>query len=252
MTTSPVEMEYAKDPETGQPVHIGNAANGLDCGLVCGRCDQVVLAVQGQVRQHHFRHYVPSSCTGWTPHGMALDVLEMRCRRAIQSDHAVPATVVCSCGQPTDVQNLLNINGRSDDLHRETPINRWLPESGRFTPDLTITGPSDPITLLEVVYSHPPGQDTVDLDLPLLEVPVETEDDTVALGDGPIRGGTLHNRPCPHPAPSIPPTATVSAVTLSQCNACYSCRDCGCASPRTEIIYRPTGTNSYPSMVRVR
>jgi len=52
-----------KSLETGMPLHVRNAKNGLSCNTVCYECDQKLEAVQGK-RDWYFRHYDKSNCIG--------------------------------------------------------------------------------------------------------------------------------------------------------------------------------------------
>lgn len=52
-----------KSLETGMPLHIKNAKNGLACNCLCFECEQKLEAVQGK-RDWYFRHYNKSNCIG--------------------------------------------------------------------------------------------------------------------------------------------------------------------------------------------
>ncbi len=52
-----------KSIETGLPVHVRNAKNGLACNCVCYECEQRLEAIQDQ-RYWHFRHYDKLNCVG--------------------------------------------------------------------------------------------------------------------------------------------------------------------------------------------
>lgn len=52
-----------KSIETGLPVHVRNAKNGLACNCVCYECEQQLEAIQGQ-RDWYFRHYDKLNCAG--------------------------------------------------------------------------------------------------------------------------------------------------------------------------------------------
>jgi hypothetical protein len=51
-----VQLPYARREDDGRMVTIGDALKGLACGCVCPACAGKVIAVKGEVYQHHFRH----------------------------------------------------------------------------------------------------------------------------------------------------------------------------------------------------
>jgi hypothetical protein len=59
-----VSMKYAIRPSTDSVVYIDDAANGLACLCVCQKCGEKLEAVQGSVRDWHFRHNVNRDCDG--------------------------------------------------------------------------------------------------------------------------------------------------------------------------------------------
>lgn len=62
----PLNIKYTLDKVTGKPVHIRNASNGLDCNCICAEseCGKIMIAVQGDVNEWHFRHDIESNCKG--------------------------------------------------------------------------------------------------------------------------------------------------------------------------------------------
>lgn len=62
----------------GKLVHINDVANGLSCGCVCPSCGGILEAHQGQIKQHHFKHYSASDCEHGTEsalHIMAKNII---------------------------------------------------------------------------------------------------------------------------------------------------------------------------------
>jgi len=57
-----IEIPYAL--KGGAIVHVSEVARGLDCGCVCARCGDALVARKGVYRQHHFAHYRDSDCSG--------------------------------------------------------------------------------------------------------------------------------------------------------------------------------------------
>jgi Competence protein CoiA-like family len=57
-----IEIPYAL--RAGAIVHVSEVDRGLDCGCVCGRCGNALIARKGAFRQHHFAHQGDSDCLG--------------------------------------------------------------------------------------------------------------------------------------------------------------------------------------------
>jgi hypothetical protein len=57
-----IEIPYAL--RAGEIVHVSEVPRGLDCGCVCARCRDVLVARKGDFREHHFAHYSNSDCSG--------------------------------------------------------------------------------------------------------------------------------------------------------------------------------------------
>ncbi len=93
-------MTFALSAE-GRVVHINEVANGLACGCVCLKCGEKLVGRQGEIRGHHFSHYLASetaSCPETALHRAAKEILlrEMRVRLPDQLEGmaAVPGTEV--------------------------------------------------------------------------------------------------------------------------------------------------------------
>ena len=57
-----IEIPYAI--RAGAIVHVSEVARGLDCGCICARCGDALIARKGNFRQHHFAHYRDLDCLG--------------------------------------------------------------------------------------------------------------------------------------------------------------------------------------------
>jgi hypothetical protein len=57
-----IEIPYAL--RSGAIVHVSEVDRGLDCGCVCARCGDNLVARKGTSRQHHFAHHCDSDCSG--------------------------------------------------------------------------------------------------------------------------------------------------------------------------------------------
>jgi hypothetical protein len=62
-----IEIAWARRKSDGRIVGVDQVANGLACECVCTKCERPLVAAQGDINQHHFRHYADdagSSCGG--------------------------------------------------------------------------------------------------------------------------------------------------------------------------------------------
>jgi len=62
-----IEIAWARRKSDGRIVGVDQVPNGLACECECTGCGRPVVAAQGDVNQHHFRHYADdsgSSCGG--------------------------------------------------------------------------------------------------------------------------------------------------------------------------------------------
>lgn len=61
-----VKLPFGKSAETGEMICIDAVERGLSCQCVCPQCNAALVAVHGDIYQHHFRHYVSAigSCIG--------------------------------------------------------------------------------------------------------------------------------------------------------------------------------------------
>lgn len=58
------QIYYAQHIETEKIVYIRNAKNGLSCNCRCVACGERLEAIQGKVRQWHYRHNTNINCNG--------------------------------------------------------------------------------------------------------------------------------------------------------------------------------------------
>jgi hypothetical protein len=59
---SSVKLAYHR--ATDKILHIDNAKNGRSCDCECIACKENLIAVQGEVREKHFRHDINQNCLG--------------------------------------------------------------------------------------------------------------------------------------------------------------------------------------------
>ncbi|WP_041432525.1 hypothetical protein [Thiobacillus denitrificans] len=78
-------MTFARAAD-GRTVHIDEVANGLGCGCVCLKCGGKLLGRHGDVRQHHFSHYLAIEglgCTETALHKAAKEIIQQEKRVAL-------------------------------------------------------------------------------------------------------------------------------------------------------------------------
>ena len=71
MSKAEIRIAFGMD-QTNRVVHISEVERGRACDCRCPACSGPLMAVQGQVRQHHFRHAVEVACEGALESGIHL------------------------------------------------------------------------------------------------------------------------------------------------------------------------------------
>lgn len=203
-----VEMSWALDTLTGARVEIdSDGPTGLACGCKCaGICGQPVEAVnRGKLpgtyrRTPHFRHTKGTTwCKGPTPHDLAVVIADERLNQDISDGVATMAEYDCDCRDRHTV-NVLQLNGQAVRSVRESLLRNYASTERRIQPDIMLVAKRDGgVATIEVVYSHRPEDYVLAEGHPVLVIPISTEQDARALGDGLINAGRLYNYPCPDP-----------------------------------------------------
>ncbi|MHB1099635.1 MAG: hypothetical protein ACYCZR_08780 [Burkholderiales bacterium] len=78
-------MTFARAAD-GRMVHIDEVANGLACECVCLKCGGKLIGRHGEVRQHHFSHYLATEgmgCTETALHKAAKEIIQQEKRLAL-------------------------------------------------------------------------------------------------------------------------------------------------------------------------
>lgn len=57
-------FKIALHKPTGKLMHVDNAENGLACECECLECGDTLEAIQGKIRENHFRHTTQTDCDG--------------------------------------------------------------------------------------------------------------------------------------------------------------------------------------------
>lgn len=58
------DFKIALHKPTGKLIHVDNAENGLACECECLECGDALEAIQGEIRENHFRHTTHKECDG--------------------------------------------------------------------------------------------------------------------------------------------------------------------------------------------
>jgi hypothetical protein len=144
-----IEISYAL--RAGVIVHVSEVERGLDCGCVCARCGDALVARKGPSRQHHFAHYRDSDCPG------AAESLLHRLAKELLSNAkflALPGYIFRAKSKPRFGRPPVSIE-REILAARRLAINSVAVEQplGPMVPDLLLR--SDEVDLiLEIAVSH--------------------------------------------------------------------------------------------------
>lgn len=85
MPHEPETMTFARAAD-GRMVHIDEVANGLACECICLKCGGRLIGRHGEVRQHHFSHYLATDglgCTETALHKAAKAIIQQEKRLAL-------------------------------------------------------------------------------------------------------------------------------------------------------------------------
>lgn len=85
MPHEPETMTFARAADS-RMVHIDEVANGLACECVCLKCGGRLIGRHGEVRQHHFSHYLATEglgCTETALHKAAKAIIQQEKRLAL-------------------------------------------------------------------------------------------------------------------------------------------------------------------------
>lgn len=62
MTETIIKLAY--HTPTGKIIHVDKSENGKSCNCKCLKCNENLLAIQGDIRDNHFRHETDVLCNG--------------------------------------------------------------------------------------------------------------------------------------------------------------------------------------------
>lgn len=147
-----VQMSHGLNAKTDRLVPVGQAANGLACGLLCPNCEKPLIAKNaGRKREHHFAHaHVADNCgEGWL-HATAKRILWERQQSALAKGRRVSIAWPChECPCGIHKGNLVKGVARVE-IERTS-------QDANVRPDLTaFDGNGQPLSYQEIVVSHEP------------------------------------------------------------------------------------------------
>lgn len=59
-----VQMPFAIDVQTRKIRHVDQVVKGRACNCICFKCEDPLLAMKGEIRQHYFKHDSINNCDG--------------------------------------------------------------------------------------------------------------------------------------------------------------------------------------------
>jgi hypothetical protein len=147
-----IEIAWARRKSDGRIVGVDQVPNGLACECVCTKCERALVAAQGDINRHHFRHYADdtgSPCGGGQETAL----------------HQLAKTIV------TEAASIyLPGNEMRDILSAELE-----PTRGEVRPDVIIVTPLGPVAI-EIAVEHRTGDTKiarlVAMALPAVEIDI--------------------------------------------------------------------------------
>ena len=147
-----IEIAWARRKSDGRIVGVDQVPNGLACECVCTKCERPLIAAQGDVNRHHFRHYADdagSSCGGGQETALHL----------LTKTIVMEAASICLPGN--EVRDIL-----SAELE---------PTRGDVRPDVLIATPLGPVAI-EIAVEHRTGDAKIErlvaMALPAVEIDI--------------------------------------------------------------------------------
>lgn len=143
------EIPYAL--RAGRVVHVSEVARGRECGCVCARCGEALVARKGIHREHHFAHFRDSDCQGAAEtllHSLAKELLSNVRALALPS-YTYRARVKPRFGPPVSIER--EIFAASRMCISSVAVERSL---GPIVPDLLFRSGEETL-ILEIAVSHP-------------------------------------------------------------------------------------------------
>lgn len=170
-----IEIPYAL--REGAIVHVSEVDRGLDCGCVCARCGDALVARKGSSRQHHFAHYQDSDCSG-----AAESLLHRLAKELLSSAKslALPAYIFRAKSKPRYGRPAVSIE-RKILAARRMSISSVAVEQplGSMVPDLLLRSEGTDM-ILEIAVSHRVDRAKMRhlrrMNIPALELSLKAED----------------------------------------------------------------------------
>jgi len=155
-----LKIPFGLHSESGRLVHVDRVPNGKACRCVCPSCRMPLVAKnQGRQQAHHFAHSSDSNsaaCEGWL-HATAKYALYQRIQDALSKPEPIPISwycFICGCSHKGDL--LKKVNGAR--------LEKMIPDAdARIIPDITLLADETPRTFIEIVDSHHPEANTLEI-----------------------------------------------------------------------------------------
>ena len=147
------QLPYGLDLDTEKLVHITEARNGLECGLVCPSdvCrGDLVAKNNGKMKIEHFAHHVTTTaCEGWL-HDTGKRLLWDRIQKALHAGESVEVAWDCKECCCREVRNLLRSAARVE-------LEPTLEGEATIRPDVvTFNDVGAATAIVEIVVTHAP------------------------------------------------------------------------------------------------
>jgi hypothetical protein len=170
-----IEIPYAL--RAGVIVHVSEVDRGLECGCVCARCGDALVARKGTSRQHHFAHYRDSDCSG------AAESLLHRLAKELLSNAkslALPAYIFRAKSKPRFGRSAVSIEQPVRAASRLSITSVAVEQSlGPIVPDLLLRSDEGNL-ILEIAVSHrvdrAKSRHIRRMNIPALELSLKAED----------------------------------------------------------------------------
>ena len=163
----------------GELVHISTVESGRQPDCVCPGCKQPLVAKKGTIKQHHFAHDSGSQCNLESAlHWIGKTLIHTGIQTALKEGKPINLRWHCSECDDTHEANLL----------KQTTVAKLECHLGVARPDVLLADSDDkPVTVIEVIVSHPP-EDAArsfyeEAGIPVVEVRLDTYDALDALRD---------------------------------------------------------------------
>ena len=166
--TSIFDGAHFKNPfalKDGRLVHVDSVQRGKECGCSCPGCDGALVAAQGEIRAHYFRHdAVLGNCVWYSNTGGAEETEWHRAAKlsflGVQfiSGFGFRRDVFVTCLDGTRLDEIVFVPFEQDRIAK-VEIEKAVDD---FRPDVVLTFESGRVVWVEVTVSSKPSQRKID------------------------------------------------------------------------------------------